>query len=149
MAGDFNSHHPVWNPQHYTRHDPSGDDVIDLARDLQLSLLLPPGTVTFPNAGTTIDLIWATSNLKNRTLKCGIATEHDIGSDHYSIATAITASLPMLSPTYRYNYAKTDRDKFDELLKARLPSLQTPLIANKAIDSYTNCLVTAIQSAIE
>ena len=149
VAGDFNSHHPAWNPQHYTRHDSSGDELIDLAVDLQLSLLLPPGTVTFPNAGTTIDLIWGSTDLKNKTLKCGIATEHDIGSDHYPIATVITANLQTFSPTYRYNYVKTDWDNFDKLLKAQLPSLQTTLATNKAIDSYTKCLVTALQSAIE
>ena len=149
MAGDFNSHHPTWNPQHYTRHDSSGDDIIDLAFDLQLSLLLLPGTVTFPNAGTTIDLIWATTDLKNKTLKCGIATKHDIGSDHYPIATVIAVKLQILSSTYSYNYARTDWDRFDKLLKAQLPSLQTPLTSNKAIDSYTKCLVSAIQSATE
>src|SRR5436190_22195896 len=44
VGGDFNMHHPVWNPEGYARHDEEAE--------------LPPGTVTYPNAGTTIDLVW-------------------------------------------------------------------------------------------
>ena len=123
--------------------------VINPALDLQLSLLLPPGTVTFSNAGTTIDLIWATTDLKNKTLKCGITTEYDIGSDHYPIDTVMAVEIQIPSPTYSYNYAPTDWNKLDKILRAQLPSSQTLLTSNKAIDSYTKCLVTAIQSAIE
>ena len=57
MAGDFNCHHPMWNPRGYTRHDDEADSLIELASELDMSLLLPPGTITYPNAGTTIDLV--------------------------------------------------------------------------------------------
>jgi len=57
-VGDFNSHHPLWNPVQSHAHDTSGDDIIEAAVDLKLELLLPPGTVTYPAAKTTIDLIW-------------------------------------------------------------------------------------------
>ena len=58
LAGDFNSHHPLWNPSGYLRHDAEGDALIDLAAMLGLSPLLPPGTITYPSAGTAIDLVW-------------------------------------------------------------------------------------------
>ena len=57
MAGDFNCHHPMWNPSQYIRHDEEADKLIDLAADLNLSLIIPLRTVTFPNAETTIDLV--------------------------------------------------------------------------------------------
>ena len=57
MGGDFNCHHSMWNPQSYTRHDEEADTLADLAADLGLSLMIPPGTITYPNAGTAIDLV--------------------------------------------------------------------------------------------
>ena len=57
MAGDFNCHHPMWNPPLYTRHDEEADKLIDIATDLGLNLLIPLGTITFPNAETAIDLV--------------------------------------------------------------------------------------------
>ena len=77
MAGDFNSHHPMWNPPRYTWHDEEADKLVDLAADLGLSLLIPPGTVTFPNSATAIELVWANETAAVRTLKCGIALSYD------------------------------------------------------------------------
>ena len=57
MCGDFNCHHPMWNPQNYERQDEEADRLVDLAAEIGLSLMIPPGTITFPNAGTTIDLV--------------------------------------------------------------------------------------------
>src|SRR5579871_1630452 len=87
MAGDFNCHHPAWNPPRYTRHDEEADKLIDLATDLGLNLLIPPGTITYPNAGTAIDLVWANETAYTQMMKCGIALSHDQGSDHLPIET--------------------------------------------------------------
>jgi hypothetical protein len=57
IAGDFNCHHPRWNPTSYTRHDDTANDLVELATEFGLDLLLPPGTVTYPYAETTIDLV--------------------------------------------------------------------------------------------
>src|ERR1700756_660480 len=37
VAGDFNCHHPVWNPSSYTRHDKTADQLIDMAAELGLN----------------------------------------------------------------------------------------------------------------
>ena len=96
MAGDFNCHHPMWNPPQYTRHDEEVDKLVDLAANLSLSLLIPLGMVTFPNVVTAIKLIWANETAAARTLKCGIALSHDQGSDHLPIETLLTSDLQKL-----------------------------------------------------
>ena len=87
MGGDFNTHHPVWNPEGYTRHDKEADALVEMMAELELTLLLPPRTVTYPNGGTTIDLVWGSDEAVNRTITCRIAEEHDQSLDHLPIET--------------------------------------------------------------
>ena len=57
MVGDFNLHHPLWNPPDYETHDHEVEDLIDLMATNGLNLILPAGTITFPRNSTTIDLV--------------------------------------------------------------------------------------------
>ena len=108
VGGDFNSHHPVWNPLSYTRHDEDANALVDMMAELDLQLLLPPGTVTYPNAGTTIDLIWGSNKVANRIITCWIAEQHDHGSDHLPIETTIAMQMEEAHSLLPYNYAKTN-----------------------------------------
>ena len=36
--------------------------------ELELTLLLPPGTVMYPNAGTMIDLVWGSDEAVTHTI---------------------------------------------------------------------------------
>ena len=151
MGGDFNTHHPAWNPVGYTRHDEEADALVDMMADLNLNLLLPPGTVTYPNAGTTIDLVWGSSEAVNRTVTCRIAENQDHGSDHLPIETAIDLQIEvprLLSP---YNHGKTNWEELKSKLEAYLPS---PTLINERatridIDNYAKQLVNAITKAIQ
>ena len=58
MAGDFNLHHPLWNPPNYQIQDTEADTLIDIASQTKLKPMLPAGTITFPRAKTAIDLVW-------------------------------------------------------------------------------------------
>ena len=58
MTGDFNLHHPLWNPSNYRKQDPEADTLIDIISQTRLKLMLPTGTITFPKAKTAIDLVW-------------------------------------------------------------------------------------------
>ena len=51
-SGDFNLRHPLWNPTGYARHDEEADALLEMMAGQKLSLLLPPGTITYPYAGT-------------------------------------------------------------------------------------------------
>ena len=58
IVGDFNLHHPLWNPPERDDHDPEADILINAMSQLQLKPMLPAGTITFPKAKTAIDLVW-------------------------------------------------------------------------------------------
>ena len=57
MAGDFNLHHPLWNPPNYQNQDSEADTLIDIISQTRLKPMLPAGTITFPRAKTAIDLV--------------------------------------------------------------------------------------------
>ena len=75
VARDFNAHHPNWNPMGYSRHDEPGDEIIDMATDLGLTLLIPPGMVTYLEAETAIDLTWG-----NQAVRKKFPSDSDQGS---------------------------------------------------------------------
>jgi hypothetical protein len=107
LTGDFNCHHPRWNPRHYLAHDEVGDELIEAVADLKLELLLPPRTVTFPQAKTAIDLVWGDANAALGLQKCHIAPGKDFGSDHLPIETLISIARDVKKEiTSLYNYQK-------------------------------------------
>ena len=151
MAGDFNCHHPAWNPPRYTRHDEEADKLIDLATDLGLNLLIPPGTITYPNAGTAIDLVWANETAYTRMMKCGIALSHDQGSDHLPIETWLIGEAQKPPEIPSLNYDKTDWEMFNKIIQKQLPCIPHPssLWSPEAIDGYTEQLTTVLIKAVE
>ena len=42
MAGDFNLHHPLWNPPQYIRRDTQADELIDGMLEQGMQLIIPP-----------------------------------------------------------------------------------------------------------
>ena len=152
MAGDFNCHHPLWNPKQYTRHDQDADTLIEMMAELELHLLLPPGTITYPRASNTLDLVWGNSGTMNRVVKCRIAREHDHGSDHLPIETIIAMRTNMPQVLLPYNYAKTDWERLNDRLKSYLsePMLAREKVTTGAeVDAYATKLVEAIRRAVE
>jgi hypothetical protein len=119
MVGDFNLHQPLWNPPKYQPHDHEAEDLIDLMATNGLNLILPPGTITLPQHGTTIDLTWGNAQMESNVLKCKIARNHDHGSDHLPIITMFMTHPVLSLQTPTYNFEKTDWD----LLKAKLKTI--------------------------
>ena len=70
VGGDFNLHHPLWNPTNYRRHDGKADELIEIMAENGLNLLLPADTITYPRAGTTIDLVWGNEKVAQAVEKC-------------------------------------------------------------------------------
>ena len=152
LAGDFNSHHPLWNPSGYLRHDAEGDALIDLAAMLGLSPLLPPGTITYPSAGTAIDLVWGNSEATSRMMSCKVADKHDHASDHLPIETTLALPMDIPQPSPPYNYAKTNWQELDRKLVEYLPnpsSLKQEEITAHDVDRFADELTTAISKAVK
>src|SRR5207248_687817 len=75
IAGDFNVHHPLWNPSNRHERDKEAEVLIDTMSQLQLRPMLPGGTITFIRAKTAIDLVWGNEYIEQRIIKCRIAKE--------------------------------------------------------------------------
>src|SRR2546423_1315729 len=85
IGGDFNLHHPLWNPANYRRHDGKADELIEIMAENGLNLLLLANTITYPRAETTIDLVWGNEKVAQAVKKCQIAQNNDHASDHLPI----------------------------------------------------------------
>jgi primosomal protein N' len=152
MAGDFNLHHPLWNPQGYTKHEAQADELIEMMADHKMRLLLPPGTITFPNAGTTIDLTWGNENAEQSLLKCQISEDNDHGSDHLPIETIldIQQRAPEQIIQLAYNYAKTDWKTLETKLHTYLPDIiDTDHTTPEILDQFALDITNAFQKAID
>ena len=148
IGDDFNIHHPIWNPEGYTCHDKDVDALIEMMIELELTLLLPSGTIIYPNAGTMIDLIWDSKEAVNRTIVCRIVEEYDHDSDHLPIETTLATRIEQSESIPSYiNYAKTNWKEFNNKLESYLPDLTSiteERITGTDIDNYIEQLVDAI-----
>jgi len=155
IAGDFNLHHPLWNPQGYTEHDPEADDLIEIMIEANLMPLLPPGTVTYPTSnasgGTAIDLVWGNLKAEENTIKCHtIADDKDHASDHLPIEILLDITPRYTEPVLPgYNYAKTNWEALKQEIRNRLPPIIDPVATTPLeLDNYAMKLTTAIKEAI-
>jgi len=85
ILGDFNTHHPWWDPLH--DKSPSADALVEWITTSNLLLLNEPGTRTFYRSNietpTVIDLTLNTADLVDKIQDW--QTVPDLGSDHYGI----------------------------------------------------------------
>ena len=85
VLGDFNTHHPWWDPLH--DKSPTADDLVEWITTSNLLLLNTPGTGTFyrphMEIPTVIDLTLNTGSLVNKIQDQ--QTLPDLGSDYYRI----------------------------------------------------------------
>jgi ribonuclease HI/exonuclease III len=103
VVGDFNRHDQLWGGDDVSvERQGEADLIIDLMNEFTLSSLLHRGTKTWHGGDhkTTIDLVLASEELKDATVKCTLyGTEH--GSDHRTIETVFDVSVPVPRPQER------------------------------------------------
>ena len=97
IAGDFNRHDQLWGGDDVSlERQGEADRIIDLMNEFALRSLLRRGTKTWHGGDydTTIDLVLASADLADTTVKCAIhGTEH--GSDHRAIETVFDTLVPV------------------------------------------------------
>ena len=109
IGGDFNLHHPLWNPQVCHTQDYKAEELIEFMALLGLSPMLPAGTITFPRANMAIDLVWGNNRLEQGIIKCKISKKDDYGSDYLPIQTIVNLQPHRYEVSYQpYNYDKTN-----------------------------------------
>ena len=92
LLGDFNTHHPWWDP--LAQESPGAGQLIEWLEQRDLELLNSPGTGTFfrPNLAreSVLDLSFATPLLANKIQDWQVLP--DLGSDHNGILFSITGT---------------------------------------------------------
>ena len=89
ITGDFNLHHPMWydisRPTQYVIID----ILIDICRNSSLALITPHESVTWTTRNTysTIDLLFVSQRLINKTIKCLTRWDLVQSLDHIPIET--------------------------------------------------------------
>ena len=137
VGSDFNTHHPLWNPRTYTHHDEEVDEIVEMMTELELNLMLPAGSITYPHVNTTIDLVWGNEEALNRIITCRVAEEQQHGSDHLPIETILTLSIEKPQMVQPFNYTRTDWKELNNKLEQYLPKLPTlKTITCAGIDKY-------------
>jgi len=156
IVGDFNLHHPLWNPRSYPKHDPLADELVDLMLHANMNLLLPPGTITYPTdnqaGGTAIDLVWGNDRAKEYVLKCHtVEVLNDHTSDHLPIEVLLDLE-PRTMPATKspFNYAKTNWELLKVKIQHYLPDVIDPTHATTLeLDEYAAAVTNSIHRAIE
>ena len=96
LLGDFNTHHPWWDP--LASKSQNADLLVDWFETQELALMNTPGTGTFfrPNLAreSVLDLTLATNSLAKRIEDWQVLP--DLGSDHYGILFTVTGLNPSL-----------------------------------------------------
>src|SRR5262245_61082302 len=151
--GDFNLHHPLWNPPNYQVQDGKAEDLIQLMAEMGLKLLTPEGMITHPEAGTTIDLVWGNSITEQVLRHCTIAEHNDHGSDHLSIEIALDLTphtTTQIAPTP--NLQKADWELMANkiqmyLLPLNAHTIQTAEELDTLSTETTNAIARAVQES--
>src|SRR5579859_3239284 len=154
IAGDFNLHHPLWNPQGYLIQEPEAETLIDTMMEANLCPLLQAGTVTFPTnneqGGTAIDLVWGNEEAENLIIKCHtIEANNDHASDHLPIEIILNICPKMVPPPAPpYNFEKTNWDLLKTHLRLSMPPVIGTHPSPTELDTYAENLTNALQDAI-
>jgi Endonuclease-reverse transcriptase len=150
MVGDFNLHHPLWNPVGYDSRHHEAKDLIDLMATNGLDLILSAGTITFPRSKTTIDLIWGNPEMREKVIKCKVSSRHDHGSNYYSIIMTLCLKPEEVEEKQMYDFGKTNWNLLKVKLKDGLPPITDYETATPAmVDKLAADLTTASMQAIK
>src|SRR5271169_993367 len=153
FAGDFNLHHPLWNPEGYRKQDTKAEELIAFMANHGMKLISPPGTITFPRTGTAIDLVWGNNQTEQGIIKCRIAKYDDHGSDHLPWEIILNLQPHTTGEELKqYNLEKTDWKVLEHKIEQYLPNINEFNPENASpqdIDQLANNISTAISRALQ
>lgn len=105
LLGDFNLHHPTWNPSYISDQHVMASDLLEGAGSLGLSLATPEGLKTCrKGCETTINLAFVSTSLEQQLVSCTYTEGFDHGSDHYPILSSFAwqDSPPVRKQAYKW-----------------------------------------------
>jgi hypothetical protein len=150
IVGDFNRHDQLWGGDDVSLgRQGEADPIIDLMNEFALSSLLKRGTKTWQGGGhsgdceSTIDLVLASENLTDSTVKCAIhGTEH--GSDHRAIETVFDTPWP--APKHQERLLLKNAPWKE--INARIASTLAASPSEGTVQQKTDRLMSAVWEAV-
>ena len=118
--------------------------------------MLSTGTIIYQeNCYITIDLLFATSELANKVVKCNIETIFDCDSDYLSILTSLKLTMIEFIFEIRRNFNRLDLDRLREMIKTILETEKClsqqefhERLTNEEIDSQLIVIINVLQTTI-
>ncbi|RAL66698.1 hypothetical protein DID88_006378 [Monilinia fructigena] len=131
LLGDFNAHHPWWDP--FSKKSGNADQLAEWFEDQNLTLLNEPGISTFYRTNllnpSVLDLTLASEGISPQIHNW--QTLSDTGSDHAGILFELKGKEAPTTPndesTARYNTKLANWEKFESILKSE--SLYSPILS--------------------
>ncbi|EDN96572.1 hypothetical protein SS1G_01498 [Sclerotinia sclerotiorum 1980 UF-70] len=140
LVGDFNSHHPWWDP--FSNKSSNADLLAEWFEDHNLILFNEPGTSTFYRTNMTnpsvLDLTLATDSVSPYITDWQVLP--DLGSDHLSILFEVKGTLSRttnIAQPARFNTKLADWEKFANTLKSKI-SISTTLNSSEYLNIATS-----------
>lgn len=154
VVGDFNLHHECWSgPIDHPSPTNQTTGFINVLTRAGMDQCLPVGTITRlrhrrEDRDSTIDLIWATEDLRQRMRKCQVQPRLEAGSDHKPVETVIQIRTPEAPIETRRSYKAMDTEKYQSYLRNNLRQ-ETPLRTREQVDQRAAEIARKISEAIE
>ena len=153
LVGDFNLHHPMWSGVAMPTQHALADDLIDIALQADLELVLPPGSITWRlrQSMSTLDLAFATSSTAARVSQCRPCDELDSDSDHVPVLTSIMTQIPERpEEPARPQWRKADWPRVREVLGGKIAALCLgPSACTTDLDEKATKIQEAIQDTVK
>jgi hypothetical protein len=159
--GDFNRHHPLWESEdnrHLNSDEHAIQPLLDLLRDYEMDLALPPGIPTYETAAhnwTRPDNVWHSHHPLNPIISCNTNPDiRPVFADHLPIITVIELPIACFSSPPSPDFIEVDFDEFNKVLKLRLESgspalrLNSKAEFNEKVDKLTTIIQETIASCV-
>ncbi|GAA5859302.1 hypothetical protein JCM9279_004712, partial [Rhodotorula babjevae] len=161
VAGDFNLHHPEWDPKYA-----HGRGVCADAEQAQLTFarhglvhLLAPSTPTYKyprrdgdgdgGRWATLDLVLGDLRVEARVVSCGIDERLNCLSDHQPLRLTLALEPPAPAHHPRRLFRRMQPDMLRDELAARLGNAPPTLVTRDNVDAEAVRLTEALSGAID
>ncbi len=164
ILGDFNTHHPWWDP--LAPQSANASYLLNIIDKYSLNLLNTPGEGTFyrPHMASpsVIDLTFANQGIVNKVQDWQVLP--DLGSDHFGVLFTILSNNHSVNyntstSTLRFNTKKANWDLFNENLIYSFNTINFPYNTNlnyiysnreldELVEDFTDKIVNAANASI-
>lgn len=146
VAEDFNWHNQLWEDDDiFSKRQSEADLIIDLMNEFALSSLLSQNMKTWHNEDykTTINLVLASEELKDATVKCAIyKIEHK--SDHCMIKTVFDVSISVSRQQEQLLLWNTSWKK----IKIKIADMLSIILIKNTVQQMTDKLMSAVLETV-